>query len=140
MTSQLFKYDIALSFAGEDRALANFLANSLRESHLVFYDEFEKEELWGSDLSELLPEKYISAKYCVILQSDDYLVKMWTVLERQALISEFLKRRGKNYVLPIRVRGCTSQIPGLSDLTGYITVRSEADWDHALSLLRQKLA
>ena len=42
------KYDIALSFAGEDRAYAEALAEALKEKHLkVFYDKWEKPLLRG---------------------------------------------------------------------------------------------
>ena len=37
----LIEYDVALSFAGEDRAHAEALASSLRDNGArVFYDEF----------------------------------------------------------------------------------------------------
>src|SRR5260370_20126628 len=44
-------YDVALSFAGEDRNYANALAEALRHRQLnVFYDEYEKTPLWGKNL------------------------------------------------------------------------------------------
>jgi hypothetical protein len=135
-----FNYAVALSFAGEDRGLASYLAHGLRSDQIsVFFDEFEKVGLWGADLSETLPAKYRDARYCVILQSDEYLEKAWTTLERQSIIYEFLSRRGKDYLLPIRVRGCTRLIPGLSELTGFITIDGEDDWPAAIALLKAKL-
>lgn len=135
-----FQYEIALSFAGEDRSFAKYISYELRaRSIAVFYDEFEKSELWGADLSETLPEKYRSSRYCVILQSEEYLKKLWTTLERQTLVHEFLSRRGKDYILPIRVRGCNTAIPGLSELVGHLTVRNKQDWRPTLELLIQKL-
>jgi hypothetical protein len=44
------EYDVALSFAGEDREYAEELANALRGKANVFYDGFEKAKLWGEDL------------------------------------------------------------------------------------------
>src|SRR3954454_1990381 len=45
------EYDVALSFAGEDRPLAGKLAGLLHARHIrVFYDEYEKASLWGKDL------------------------------------------------------------------------------------------
>ncbi len=50
-------YDVALSFAGEDRKLAEALAKALQKNGIkVFYDEFEKSKLWGKD-----PYKYLNA-------------------------------------------------------------------------------
>jgi hypothetical protein len=46
-----YKYDIALSFAGEDRDYVEEVANSLNENVVrVFYDKFEQVDLWGKDL------------------------------------------------------------------------------------------
>jgi hypothetical protein len=138
MTS-IFIYDVAISFAGEDRREAHFIAERLSKEFNVFYDEYEKALLWGADLSEELPLRYSQSKFVLILHSDEYLKKMWTVLERQAIVSEFLKRRGKNYVLPIRVRGCDKVLPGVSDLTGYVTVKDCRDLEKIPDLVKQKL-
>ncbi|RGL79661.1 TIR domain-containing protein [Eggerthella lenta] len=44
-------YDVALSFAGEDRQVVEEIALMLVESGVrVFYDEFEQDILWGKDL------------------------------------------------------------------------------------------
>ena len=137
--TKIYEYDVAISFAGEDRKFAKFIATKLTPQFDVFYDEFEKAALWGSDLSDALPRKYLSARYCLIIQSDDYLKKAWTTLERQAIIFEFLKRRGADYVLPVRVRNCSISIPGLSDLIGYLTVNSTRDWLRIVQLIRLKL-
>jgi hypothetical protein len=137
--SEMFTYAAALSFAGEDRDLARYIARELRSEFSIFLDEFERAQLWGADLSEMLPQKYQSSRYCVILQSNEYLEKIWTTLERQAIIYEFLSRRGKDYVLPLLVRNCQKKIPGLSGLIGYLTIRSEDDWPDVVQLLRTKL-
>jgi hypothetical protein len=43
-----FQYDVALSFAGEDRALVESVARFLVDLDVsVFYDEFFTHELWG---------------------------------------------------------------------------------------------
>ena len=46
-------YEVALSFAGEDRAFAEAVTEGLREAGVeVFYGSFYAEELWGEDLLE----------------------------------------------------------------------------------------
>ena len=46
-----YSYDVALSFAGEDRIYAEALAGALRHHGIrVFYDKYEKDTLWGKDL------------------------------------------------------------------------------------------
>ena len=87
MDEKVFEFDVALSFAGEDRAHAERLANLLRDSHVrVFYDEFVKATLWGKDLYQHLETIYKDkAKYCVVFVSEAYIKKNWTKHElRQA--------------------------------------------------------
>ena len=44
-------YDVTISFAGEDRPVAERLASLLVTKGLnVFYDEYERANLWGKDL------------------------------------------------------------------------------------------
>ena len=51
------KYDVALSFAGEDRQYAKELADLLDAGkYSVFYDEYELAKLWGENLYEKLSE------------------------------------------------------------------------------------
>jgi len=53
------EYDVALSFAGEDRALARELAALLRDAGFkVFYDEYEQATLWGKNLYDHLTDVY----------------------------------------------------------------------------------
>lgn len=43
----MFAYDVAISFAGEDREFARYMAARLRPHFSVFFDEFERADLWG---------------------------------------------------------------------------------------------
>jgi hypothetical protein len=80
------KYEVALSFAGEDRAYVQMLADGLTAKDVsVFYDAFEKADLWGKNLYDHLIEIYQkSARYTVIFISQHYQAKVWTNHERQA--------------------------------------------------------
>ena len=45
------KYDIALSFAGDDRGYVEQVADALKSNGIkVFYDRYERVALWGKDL------------------------------------------------------------------------------------------
>jgi hypothetical protein len=47
-----FQYDVALSFAGEDRQYVSDIADRLRNNGIrVFYDLYEQATLWGKDLT-----------------------------------------------------------------------------------------
>jgi len=54
-----FQYDVALSFAGEDREIVESIARQLVDCDVkVFYDEFVTHELWGKDLFQHLSTVY----------------------------------------------------------------------------------
>src|SRR4051812_28193423 len=74
------RYDVTLSFAGEDRPRAAALAEALVQAGVrVFYDDHEKEVLWGKDLYQYLSDLYQrQARYCVVLVSEHYARKLWT--------------------------------------------------------------
>src|SRR5262245_41866273 len=81
-------YDVALSFASEDRAYVEQVATGLSEKGVsVFYDRFDEVELWGKDLATHLIEVYRGARYCVLFLSEHYAARAWTNLERSAALS-----------------------------------------------------
>lgn len=115
-------YDVALSFAGEDRADAEALAKILRNSGVrVFYDNFEREALWGKDLFQHLADIYgEKARYCVVFVSQHYLNKNWTKHElRQAQARSF--HLAREYILPVRLDDAV--LPGLPATIGYVDLR-----------------
>ena len=74
-----FQYDVALSFAGEDREIVESIARQLVDCDVkVFYDEFVTHELWGKDLFQHLSTVYRDkAKYCLVFVSKAYKEKVW---------------------------------------------------------------
>ncbi len=132
-----YKYDLAISFAGEQRELADALARRLDASgYSIFYDEFQQAELWGSDLSVALGEVYSrEARYCLIILSKDYVAKPWTNHERQSAISQFIQRRG-DYILCLKAEDI--ELPGFPSIIGYISLE-RLEVDAVYKLLLQKL-
>lgn len=117
-----FEYDLAFSFAGEDRAIVEELASMLDEKGVhVFYDDYEKAQLWGKDLYQHLQAVYRDhARYCIIFVSEAYARKLWTRHElKQAQARAF--KESKEYILPVRLDD--TEIPGLNATTGYIDLR-----------------
>jgi len=114
------EYDIALSFAGSDRQKAEELARNLTSRGLrVFYDSFEKAQLWGDDLFICLSDLYrIRAKYCVVFVSSSYASRLWTNHERKAAQARAFEEN-RAYILPIRID--ETEIPGLHSTVGYLT-------------------
>ena len=132
-----YKYDLAISFAGEQRGLAHTFAQRLDASgYSVFYDEFQQAELWGRDLSVALNTVYSrEARYCLIILSKDYVAKPWTNLERQSAISQFIQRRS-DYILCLKVEDI--ELPGFPSIVGYISL-DRLDANTVYKLLLQKL-
>ena len=63
-----FEYDVALSFAGEDREFVEECAEILRSLNVnVFYDNYEKETLLGKNLYSYLADVYQNrARFAVV--------------------------------------------------------------------------
>ena len=106
-----YPYDIAISYAGEDRANAHALAEALRAHNVkVFYDRYEKATLWGKNLYNYLSDLYQNqARYCVMLLSGHYAQKVWTSHEREAAQMRAVQEHTE-YMLPIRLD--TTELPG----------------------------
>jgi hypothetical protein len=94
-------YDVALSFAGEDRQWAEAIATLLKERDVsVFYDRHEESSLWGKDLYEFLADVYANkARFCIILISKTYAQKRWTTHERRNAQSRAF-RENREYIPP----------------------------------------
>jgi len=119
-----FDYDIALSFAGEDRKYAEKLAKALIGAKVkVFYDKFEKAKLWGKNLQIYLTDLYrLRAKYCVVFLSEHYKESRWTNEELKAMLSREFEAN-EDYILPIRLDD--SEIPGILPTEGDIKWHEE---------------
>jgi len=117
------RYDIALSFAGEERDYVRSVANELQSNGIdVFFDEYEQVDMWGKDLYDHLHEVYASkAQYCVIFVSKAYARKTWTTHERRSA-QERAHRENREYILPARFD--STELPGLSSTVAYIDLRN----------------
>jgi len=131
-----FQYDVSLSFAGEDRAYVRKVADILRERGLkVFYDEYEKAELWGKDLYAHLADVYQNAgRYCVIFISKHYAKKLWSNHERENAQARAF-REHEEYILPARFDD--TAIPGLRDTVGYVDLKSVKPADLADLIIKK---
>jgi len=121
----MFEYDVALSFAGEQRSDVVAVAECLKKAGVsVFYDDYEKANLWGKNLYDHLSDVYQNkARYCVIFASKDYAEKTWTNLERQNAQARAVKDKGAEYILPVRFD--STEIPGLLPTVGYLDFKRE---------------
>lgn len=120
--SEPSEYDVALTFAGEDRSVAKDLAVRLKsEGVSVFFDEDEQATLWGKNLYEHLSDVYMNhAEFCLMLISEAYARKRWPSHERKSAQARAL-RQAREYILPLRLDD--TEIPGLSPTVAYIDLR-----------------
>lgn len=135
---QAFDYDIALSFAGEDRVYAEQIAQALMQRNIkVFYDKFEKAKLWGKELNLYLTDLYrLRAKYCVVFFSENYKTKRWTNHELKAALARALEDND-DYILPIRLDD--SEISGILPTKCYLNWHEE-NVESIVELIMTKLA
>ena len=106
------RWDVALSFAGEQRDYVGQVAAALKARGVrCFYDADEQVRLWGTHLAEELPRIYAEESAAVVVFiSADYAGREWTRLERRAAFSRAVAEAGV-YVLPARFDD--SELPGL---------------------------
>jgi hypothetical protein len=131
-----FEYDIALSFAGEQRDYVRQVADILFSSGIkVFYDEFNKVDMWGENLFDYLEEVYNSkAKYCAIFVSKEYKEKIWTNHERENAQARALKSK-ETYILPIRFDD--TKIAGLKETTSYLSAKNNTPEELARIIIKK---
>jgi hypothetical protein len=130
-------YDIALSFAGEDRAYVQEVAHGLEQACVaVFYDEFEKAALWGKNLVDHLADIYQNrTRYVVMFISEAYVSKAWPTHERQHAQARALLAK-EEYILPARFDD--TDVPGLTNTVGHIDLRTHTA-EQLVDVLLKKL-
>ncbi len=122
MVSDEYEYDVALSFAGENRAVVERFATLLKAQGLkVFYDTWEQASLWGRNLYQHLDEVYSKkARFCVMFLSTQYAAKAWTNHELKSAQARAF-RENEEYILPVRLDD--TDIPGIRPTLGYLDLR-----------------
>ena len=130
-------YDVALSFAGEDREHAHKIAGLLGDSgYTVFYDKYEQASLWGRNLYDQLWEVYNNrARYCLMFISANYGRERWTEHERRAAEAR-ASRESREYILRLLLDD--TELPGIEAAAGYIDLRTTTS-ERAVRLICEKL-
>ena len=131
------RYQVALSFAGEQRDYVEEVARHLQgRSIAVFYDGFEEVGLWGRSGVETFHEAFAEqSAYVVMFISEAYVSKAWPNHERRSALSRMIKEKDQ-YILPVRFDD--TRVPGLPADTLY---RSAQDYTPAqlATMIAQKL-
>ena len=116
-------FDVALSFAGEQRDYVRAVASELTKNGIrVFFDEDNEIALWGKNLAEELQRIYMTASNVVVMfVSDDYARKSWPIHERQSAIARAINER-REYILPARFDN--TMLPGLDPSLSYLPLEN----------------
>ena len=133
-----FEYEVVLSFAGEDRAVAEEFASLLRAKGIrVMDDESQTAELGGGDFVTHIAELYrTKAYYSVMFLSRHYPLHRWTEAERTAA-QEHSLREADEYILPILLDD--TEVPGIVETSGFRDLR-QTPLEGLVHLIEQKLS
>jgi len=126
--------DFALSYAGENRGVADNIARRLRELHFsVFYAEDQKHLLAGVDGEEFFEYLFREAKIAVVLVSAAYRAKEWPRYEWDVL----RRNGGLERVVPVRLD--ETEILGLPSSIMYVPF-DENDFEPVIRACVAKLS
>ncbi|SDG89628.1 TIR domain-containing protein [Lentzea fradiae] len=117
-----YEFDVAPSFADEDRARVLQVVDRLKDLGVsVYYDEDQAVERWGLDLVEHTSETYGSrVRYVLPFVSQHYVDERWARLQRRVANARALEQQAE-FLLPIRIDD--TDVPGLLASVGYLDVR-----------------
>lgn len=132
------KYDVALSFAGEQRPYVEAVAEALKSRSVsVFYDKDEEVEIWGTNQVDYLQNVYQNqTRFVVMFISKEYEAKIWPQHERKSAQSRAIELLDKEYILPVRFDD--TPIAGLQPTVGYISAKGKTPTELA-DLICKKL-
>lgn len=131
-----YKYQVALSFAGEDREYVNKVAELLKENDIsVFYDKFEKVDLWGKDLGIHFDYVYRrQSQYFIPFISVHYREKIWTHYEVRTAIARAIENK-EEYILPVKFDD--TELDGIRSTLGYLDIRNMSPEELANAIIQK---
>ena len=132
-----YEYDIAISFAGEQRSIAENIVQELNLLNIkTYYDNDDIINMWGKNLTEHFQSIFRDkSRYCVMLISTEYINKSWTNHERRSALDRQM-RDVAEYILPIKIDDI--EIPGLPSSTCYIKYEDHNEKEIA-KIIKEKM-
>ena len=130
-----YKYDVAISVAEEDKAVAILIANVLDTKSIRYYYYEEKAaESWGEYILNLTADSYgRRARYVLLITSKYYVTKYWSNIERQIALAT--PRPDNIHILQLKLDN--TLVDGLSKYVSYQTWNNNPE--EIATLLRQKI-
>lgn len=131
-----YKYQVALSFAGEDRAYVEKVAEFLKANGIsVFYDKFEQVDLWGKDLGVHFDYIYRrQSQYFIPFISQHYKEKIWTNYEVRTAIARAIENK-EEYILPAKIDD--TELDGIRSTIGFISIKNMLPEEFAIIIIKK---
>ncbi|TWW01339.1 SUMF1/EgtB/PvdO family nonheme iron enzyme [Chitinophaga pinensis] len=132
---RLFKYDVAISVAEENKHVADQIAKELKKLGIRYYYYAENEiGSWGKHIIDLTIDAYgRQARFVLMITSATFVNKYWSGLEK--LIALAKTRMGEPHILQLRLDD--TPIDGISKHVVY------QDWknnpEHIARMLKEKI-
>jgi len=104
-----FTYEVAISFAEEDRNAALALAVALKLAGIqnVYYYLHEYQATWGQELEARLAKIFAEeARYAVVLFSKSYFQKKFAMVELKSIQVRMEREKNIVYMLPVLLEDC----------------------------------
>lgn len=133
-SNESFKYDFAISYAGEEKKVAEGIYNAITEKYAnynIFFAPKELSSLVGEDGEEFFEKLFKESKQVIVILSENYKKKEWTRYEW-----DIIKDRNKeNRCIPIKIDNV--KILGFSSNQIYLSFNE--DYDMISKLCIEKL-
>ncbi len=132
---RLFKYDVAISVAEEDKHVADRIAEELKKLGIRYYYYAENEiDSWGKHIIDLTIDAYgRQARFVLMITSATFVNKYWSGLEK--LIALAKTRMGEPHILQLRLD--ETPIDGISKHVVYLDWKNNPE--HIARMLKEKI-
>ena len=140
MKKKNFEYEVALSFAGEQRDYVKKVSEELTKLNVRhFYDYNEQVNLWGKNLTQYLDSVYFEkAMYFIPFISEEYIKKVWTKLEVNSALERNMSESRpdfQQYILPVRFDD--TRVPGIIGSIAHIDARKTTPQEIARMIIEK---
>lgn len=107
MSTDTERYDVGLSYAGEDREKVEKVLLELSKRNIrAFYDRNEKPMMWGQNAARILGTIYTErCRHFMPFISAHYVKKAFPNFEYEKALTKAIKTREPEFVLPVRLDG-----------------------------------
>jgi hypothetical protein len=137
VNSLSYRYDVAISFAGADRRVAEAIAAKVKSAGLrTFYDRDYQHALLGEDLGAYLHSTYFKdSRFAVVIVSHAFMASKWAGNWEWRAVLARMQQQTTGYVLPYVLEEVP--LPGLNPTTGYVAAGDCTPEEFAALVIRK---